>query len=339
MTLGRKMLRVGLVLVGLVVVASIVALGVTTIRPARAIGVQQTTVADPGHPPLAVTILYPTTDRPGWSWLGLSGAMLATDGAIDGRGLPLILMSHGTGGTATSHIDTMLALAEAGYVVAAPLHTGDNFADDSSVGTGDWMVDRARHVARVSDHMSGKWAGRDRLDPARVGLFGYSAGGTTALISIGGTPDFARVAPHCATTPELVCRLSNNGAALGTQPASAWNRDRRVRAAVIVAPGFGFTFAPDGLSAVRVPVQLWAGGADRNVPLASNAQVVRRLLARPPEFHLVTGAEHFSFMPPCGLLSPLLPPMLCRDPKGFDRAAFHRSFNRDVVRFFDDRLR
>lgn len=339
MTLSRKILRAALVLAGVAIIALVALVAATTVTPARPVGIQQVVAADPGHPPLAVTLLYPTSDSPGWTWLGLSGARLASGGAIDGQRLPLVVMSHGTGATATSHIDTMLALAEAGYVVAAPLHTGDNFRDDTAVGTGDWMVDRARHIKRVNDYLLGTWPDRSHVDPAKVGLFGYSAGGTTGLVTIGGTPDFALVESHCAKSPELVCQLMKNGAPGRSIAHAAWARDARVKAAVIAAPGFGFAFSPDGLDAVRVPVQLWAGGADKNVPLASNAQMVRRLMDPPPEFHLVARAEHFSFMPPCGVIKPLLPPMLCNDPEGFDRADFHRRFNRDVVRFFDAKLR
>ncbi len=338
MTLTQKILRIALAVAGVVIVAVVAVVSMSTITPQRAIGIQQVTAPDPGHRPLAVTILYPTTDRPGWTWLGMSGVRLASDGAIDGSKLPLILVSHGTGASATSHIDTMLALAEAGYVVAAPMHTGDNFREETAVGTDSWLVDRARHMARTTDYLLGMWPGRSRLDPARVGLFGYSAGGTTGLITIGGTPDLTLVASHCARSPELVCQLMKKGGAPRRVDQTAWIHDTRVKAAVIVAPGFGFAFAPNGLKRVRVPVQLWAGGSDKNTPLASNAGAVRNLLERPPEFHLVARAEHFSFMPPCGAMKPLLPPMLCSDPKGFDRAALHRSFNRDVAKFFNARL-
>jgi predicted dienelactone hydrolase len=338
MTLARKLTHIVLVMIGVAVLGLAVAVVATAVRPARAIGMQQVMVPDTGHAPIRVTILYPTTAKPRWTWFGMAAARLAPDGAVDGTGRPLVVISEGTGGTSMSHLDTALALAQAGYVVAAPLHTGDNFQDDSNVGTGDWMVDRARHIARVNDHLLGRWAGQAHLDPAKVGLFGFSAGGTTGLITIGGTPDFTQVGPHCAATPEFVCKLLKPGEPLRVPAASEWTHDRRVKAAVIVAPGFGFTFAPRGLAGVDVPVQLWAGTADDNVPPATNAEAVRRALPDAPEFHLVERARHFSFLPPCGLLQPLLPAMLCADADGFDRAAFHKEFNDDVVAFFDTAL-
>jgi predicted dienelactone hydrolase len=82
---------------------------------------------------------------------------------------------------------------------------------------------------------------------------------------------------------------------------------------------------------VRIPVQLWAGEADRTVPYETNAGVVRRLLRGAVDFHRVPGAVHLSFLAPCG---PESPPQICQDGEGFDRAAFHRALNRSMIAFF-----
>ena len=54
------------------------------------------------------------------------------NGAVSGARHPLIVMSHGTGGMALNSYDTAVALAEAGFVVAAVTHTGDNYRDQST---------------------------------------------------------------------------------------------------------------------------------------------------------------------------------------------------------------
>jgi predicted dienelactone hydrolase len=273
-----------------------------------AVSVQQASVEDPGHPPIPVAI---------WSPAG-------------GAALPLVVISHGTGAGLISHIDTAQALAQAGFVVVAPMHPGDNFRDDSAVGRPQWFVDRARHVGKVIDFMFAHWEGHARLAPNRVGIFGFSAGGTTALISIGGEPDLARVPAHCAAQREFVCTLMQAPPAAGAASPS-WTHDRRIAAAVIAAPGLGFAFVPSGLANVRVPVQLWAGAADQTVPDETNTAVVRRLLTGPVDFHSVPGAGHLSFLAPCG---PDSPPQICQDGPGFDRAAFHGELNRSMVAYF-----
>lgn len=323
----------GLVL--FVVAAFAIYLYATAFKPSRPVGYQQAAAPDPGNKRIGLAIWYPTDAKPGFVLLGTSGQRVASQGPVIGRNLPLIVISHGTGGTAVGHADTAIALAEAGFVVAAPMHPGDNLEDDSAVGTSRWLVDRARHVSRVIDFMQGEWKDRAHLDLSRVGVFGLSAGGTTALIGIGGTPALERVASHCADHPEFVCKLMRPGTVLRNPPPPGWQRDPRIAAAVVVAPGLGFTFEPAGLSTVTAPVQLWVGSEDKIVPYATNAGLVRKLLPTAPEFHSVPGAVHVSFLMPCGIIGPPAP---CRDEPGFDRAAFHKDFNRSVVAFFSQKL-
>jgi predicted dienelactone hydrolase len=243
---------------------------------------------------------------------------------------PLVIISHGTGGGPLGHVDTAEALAGAGFVVAAPMHAGDNYRDDRNVGRPQWMASRSQEVSRTIDYMLEQWGGRAQLDPERVGIFGFSAGGTTALISAGGVPDLARLAPHCAARREFVCNIVAPQAATAAPPLR-WSHDRRIAAAVVAAPGLGFLFEPGGLARVRVPVQLWAGSEDDTVPYATNAGIVRRLLPTSPDFHNVEGAVHLSFLAPCTAQTP---PMLCQDRQGFDRSDFHHSFNAEVREFF-----
>jgi len=277
---------------------------------AGVITVAQAVVEDIGHKPIPVVIWAPAV----------------------GSGFPLVVISHGTGAAPLSHIDTAQALANAGFVVVAPMHPGDNFQDDSAVGKTAWFVDRSRHVTKVIDYMLGKWEGRERLAAGKIGIFGFSAGATTALISIGGEPDLASIATHCAATPEFVCKIVSPQAGEGTPQ---WSHDARIAAAIVAAPGIGFAFEPGGLAKVKVPVQLWSGSADETVPYATNTAIVRRLLPRAPEFHNVEDAVHLSFLAPC---TPGTPPFLCQDKPGFDRVAFHKEFNQSIVAFFRSRL-
>jgi predicted dienelactone hydrolase len=44
------------------------------------------------------------------------------------------------------------------------------------------------------------------VDAARIGFYGFSAGGFTGLVVIGGIPEWRRFPPHCAADPtEGVC--------------------------------------------------------------------------------------------------------------------------------------
>jgi predicted dienelactone hydrolase len=326
---------VGLLLaLALLVVAALATLYLKAATPEHPVGFAKVAIKDPQDKPLQVDIWYPTDSPSGLSIVGLSAQKITTNGTVAGRGLPLIVISHGNGGLATSHSDTALALASAGFVVAAVTHTGDNARDDSYVGTPRWLIDRPRHIHVAIEYMLNDWPARGQIDQAKVGVFGFSAGGFAALVSIGGVPDLAQIARHCTAQPEFACGLWKQLPSAPV-PETAWVHDPRIKAAVVAAPGYGFAFEPDGLRQVRAALQLWNGAVDRNVPFETNAAVVRRLLPTPPEYHDVPGAAHFSFVAPC---PSWLFPLICEDPEGFDRAAFHRDFNGSVVAFFQQQF-
>jgi predicted dienelactone hydrolase len=332
-------------LAGLAALLALVAAGLFTqlwfsaITPARVIGVRQLQVDDDGQAALSMVLVYPATGKATRAWVGSGFMDYARTAPIDGTALPMIVMSHGTGGGPTGHLDTAIALAEAGYIVAAVTHRGDNFQDDRLVGKANWITERARQISLATDFLLQTWPEHERIDQKRVGVFGFSAGATTALVSVGGVLDMGAIAPHCKAQPEFVCSLFRDIETLKSPEAPEPKAHPRFAAAVVVAPGLGFGFRPEGLGAVRVPVQLWQAQGDERVPEASNAEVVRSLLPTAPEYQVVPNASHLSFLAPCSMLaSIMLPRMLCSDPEGFDRAAFHREFNAQVITFFDREL-
>ncbi len=323
------------VLVGLSVLVAVVLAGFgialvqSAIKPSRTVGVDIVGATAGSDRPITTVIYYPAEGEAKLTWLGLTPAMLA-------RGAPVAVLSHGTGGSPTGHLDTAVALAERGFIVAALVHNGDNYQDQSSVGAANWINDRAHEVVRVTDYLLGAWEHRSSIDVNRIGLFGFSAGATTALANIGAAPDFALVPEACQAHPEFVCQLLSPGVVLSS-PVEQEVYDPRIKAALVVAPGFGMAFAQAELETVTIPVDVWVGAEDRNTPGATNAAAIAQFLPAHPNVH-VEGAAHASFLAPCGVLGILMPPMVCADAPGFDRAAFHRSFNGEVVSFFSRSL-
>ena len=301
---------------------------------ARTVGFEAILVPMPRDRPLKVGVWYPSDAAEAPARLGLDTQTVALNAAIAGKGYGLILMSHGTGGWYGSHDDTARALAHAGFVVASVSHTGDTF-DDRSRATR--MVDRAPQLSQTLDYMIQVWRGRDAIDRRRIGAFGFSSGGFTALVAIGGVPDLGLIAPHCVANPTYFdCNLvqQSGDTALLNGP---WRSDLRIRAAVIAAPALGFTFAPNGLLRVKVPVQLWRAERDSVLPHPLYAEAVKDLLPRAPDYRVVEGADHYDFLAPCGPGLAQASPQVCKP--GFDRSAFHIGFNSDVVAFFRKTLR
>ena len=286
---------------------------------------------------MKVGVWYPTDAAASDEDVGLFTQHVAPDAPVAGAGHALVVISHGTGGSLENHYDTALALAGAGYVVAALTHPGDNFRDESRAVD---LPARPRAVRDLIGFMLADWPGRATLDPARVGVFGFSSGGFTALVLIGGVPDLSTVRPYCETHPDtFVCGVVRSHPAPRDVAPSDWVADPRIKAAVVAAPALGFTFAPHGLDAVRVPVQLWRGGADHILPSPDYAEPVRDALPEPPEYRVTQGADHFDFLAPCSEELAHVAPDICAEVGGFDRSAFHATFDAEVVRFFDRTLR
>ncbi|WP_026433559.1 alpha/beta hydrolase family protein [Paracidovorax oryzae] len=250
------------------------------------------------------------------------------DCPVAGSHLPLVVMSHGTGGSALGHHDTAQALADAGFVVAAVHHPGDNFQDLSRQAKLSAFTTRPQDMRRLVDYMLGRWPGRAALAPQWVGIFGFSRGGYTALAVAGAQPDWALRRDLCpAGSPLPLCREIASGAVPPATPP-----DPRIRAAVVVDPLS--VFNARGLRNVRISLQLWASelGGDGVTP--ESVRAVRDGLPTAPEWHVARGAAHFAFLAPCSDGMARQAPEICRDGPGFDRTAFHDSFNAAVVAFF-----
>ena len=306
-------------------------------HPAGAVGFQWATAPDPDGTPLQVAIWYPSGNAPQDESVGPFDMEVALNGAISAGRYPLIVMSHGTGGMALNSYDTGIALAEAGFVVAAVTHTGDNYRDQATAFTRQDFVDRPRHVSRVIDFMLGVWGGRASIDPARIGLFGHSAGGTTALLIAGGIADLNRVTAFCRTeTDDWGCKQARQRGRVSAGPvAPVSGADVRVKAIVIGAPALAIAFQPAGLAAVRIPVQLWVGEKDE---IVRDGSLIRTLLPVAPDYHFIGNGGHFAFLSPCSEMLERAAPEICRNPTGFDRAAFLGGFQRSMIAFFREHL-
>lgn len=320
--------------------AAITTLFVLAISPCRAanVGFEEVKITNGAEPPLTAGIWYPTDAPATPHSLDTVTHTVAPDAPIAGHRLPLVVISHGGGGRYDSHYDTALALAHAGFVVAAVSHAGDT-SDDQSRVLELWR--RPAQLHRLVDYMLEEWRWHGRLDAARVGAFGFSNGGFTVLVAAGGIPDLSKIAPYCEAHPEhdLCEALKHAGVDphIGADvPASIWVHDPRIKAVVVAAPAFGFTFGRAGLSSVHAPIQLWRAADDRHQPDPYYDEAVRADLPRPPEYHVVADAGHYDFLPPCDARLSRKRPEICHSLPGFDRAAFHEHFNADVVQFFQD---
>ena len=336
--------------------ASLTAAGLTLASACAAMGLTELPANDRHGP---VTIFYPSdaSEHPlarGPRALRLSAAPDAPPRAGGGR---LVVISHGSGGAAWVHADLARRLVDAGYVVAVPEHRADNWHDDSDAGPDSW----ARRPAEVSQAIDA--VGADpRFAPLlgldKVGMYGVSAGGHTALVLAGGRWSRAGFRSHCdadlaadfAACVGLATGLTGSWLDAPRQwlarqvidarfadPAPIAYEDKRIVAIAAAVPAAA-DFDMASLATPRVPLGLVTAGADRwLVPRFHSDRVLQActscelLLALPDAGH---GAA-LSPLPPelPGLLGRLL-----NDPPGFDRAAATRRIDDAVTAFFERHL-
>jgi predicted dienelactone hydrolase len=301
------------------------------------VGFAEVQINNGTEPPLRAGIWYPTDAQPGVHSLELYKQTVAVGAPVKGHDLPLVVISHGGGGSYASHYDTALALAHAGFVVAAISHAGDTYDDQSKV-LQIWR--RPNQLSTLVTYMLHDWQQHQRLDANEIGAFGFSNGGFTVLVAAGGIPDLKRIGPYCQAHPSHdLCQTLKEAkvdpAHVGDHvPPNAWAADPRIKAIVMAAPAFAFAFTKGGLKSVHIPIQLWRAADDHHQPNPYYEETLRPLLPQSPKYHVIPGAGHYDFLPPCSPSLAAANPLICADPPGFNRTTFHEKFNADIVQFF-----
>jgi predicted dienelactone hydrolase len=305
---------------------------------AQAAGVKNFDIpASAAGPPIRLLVWTPCAEPP--QEMDARGATFLAVPAcpITGERLPLIVMSHGRRGWFGGHHDTAAALADAGFVVAVLNHPGDNGRDTSRTDSLSVLVERPTDMKRLIDYMLDVWPDASRIDAQRIGLYGFSFGGYTGLVVIGGKPNLRKGLPNCETSSLRACQQLENGE-LPDQPIT---HDPRVKAAVIIDPFPVFVFPDENLKGITAPVQLWSSDPAQNADGLSGccAAAINQRLPEALDYHVVENAKHYSFLATCTPKEAEAASAICTDAAGFDRVDFHRKLHADVVAFLRKALR
>jgi predicted dienelactone hydrolase len=305
-----------------------------------------------------VTLYYPTQATPERVTRGPFQFQLAPGAEPERGNGRLVVISHGSGGGPWVHADLASELVRRGYVVAMPLHRGDNHADPTRPGPDSW-VQRPAEVSRTIDALAADARFGPLLALDRVGMYGQSAGGHTALSLAGGRWSRAGFRQHCeAHLAEdfqacvgLVLRLTGGWADGLKQWAARTviglvfrsdepqaHEDPRI-AAVVAGNPYAADFDMASLAQPRVPLGLVTTRRDAWLTPAFHGD--RVLAACRPR------CEHVADLAQGGhgaLLSPLPPGLdgligdLLKDPSGFDRASVVPDTERRIADFMDRHL-
>jgi len=227
---------------------------------------------------------------------------------------PLLLLSHGTGGSADSLDWLGAGLAAAGYVVAGVNHPGNNALEPMTMEGFVLWWERALDMSEVLDGVLADPMLGSRIDRDSIGALGFSAGGYTVLELAGARTNLPAFRAFCASpaadaichapemsrikaggstpsapSPEMAASMSRSGASY---------RDQRIKAVFSIAPGIGQAFDANSFADVQIPVALMAGTADAIAPVKTNIEHIAGLLPR-ASVTLLPGVGHYTFLDVC----------------------------------------
>lgn len=270
----------------------------------------------------------------------------------DQESFPLIMLSHGTGGTARQHAWLAEALCRYGYIVAGVNHHG-NTAIEPYILQGFLHVwERARDVSAVLDQLLDDPLFGAHINRRQIGATGFSLGGYTVIALAGGVLDLARLkrayyAPGRDLYSEIPPEFPDKAAFMAQfdflvehdQDHKQSFRDERIKAIFAIAPVLGEAFDAAGLAPVKIPVKIVVGAADTLAPPRYNAARFAELIPQ-TELELLEGAvAHYTFLAESTALGREVLPLFCIDPPGVDRLAIHQKVGEWARFFFDEHVK
>lgn len=278
------------------------------------------------------------------------GSAAPDAGFADAVRRPVVLLSHGFGGTARIMAWFGTALARAGYIVIAVDHPGNNGRDRMTVEGAVMFWERPGDLTAALKRVEEESSISSHMDLARLGVAGFSAGGFTSIAASGVHVDPLRFVAFCKTHPQDgVCRpqqefqvTRDQGEALLARPEVVAEMQHvtkdiavpGVRAVFAMAPAIVQSFDPASLSRVTVPVHIVLGDADVVAPPPTNGEVAAHAIPG-AQMEVLHGVGHYDFLSQCTADGQASLP-ICRTT--VPQAETHATVIRSALAFFDKTL-
>ncbi|MDR1242470.1 MAG: hypothetical protein LBM00_06790 [Deltaproteobacteria bacterium] len=260
---------------------------------------------------------------------------------------PLILVSHDMASHALAQHDLCSALAEAGFVVAAPTHYADNSKDANAVFSAALYYHRPRQLMAVLDSLAKNKKFGKMINFEQIGALGSGAGALTVLQLAGVDIDPASCADYCRAAPAdgVFCnkwaysRLLRLPADMQTiragYGANAFSpRLGNLKAVGLLAPGGLFLLDKSALAGLSAPLAVLSAEQDE----LYKPETFPEPLAQTAHTRLLKNLDHYSMNAVCPEEIFSLLPELCGAAPQDIRAEAARERDHFFITFFQSAL-
>jgi predicted dienelactone hydrolase len=263
---------------------------------------------------------------------------LAESGATN----KVVVLSHGSMGSAPNYSWLGESLARAGFIVAGVNHYGESSiygADTQEPRSTAFTWQRPQDISALLTKLAREKLFQREVDWTNVVAIGHSAGGQTVSLLAGARYDLRQLVAYCmseAGKADLSCNYVRNAGNAPDSFAALFNanyQDTRVKKIVLMDAALGSALRQESFSAVALP-SLFVG-ATHNDFLPWEGHGARYVSAIPGvQTILLEGQEgHFIFIAPCRHAAEVMGVPLCQDRPGVDRAAVQRALAQRVADF------
>jgi predicted dienelactone hydrolase len=286
-------------------------LGSHVFADAQPVAFQYATLADPRNErPLEMVVWYPSAATSATTRLFgdnpvFVGAPAVLDAPAASGAHPLVVLSHGNGGSWINQTWLASALAHQGYIVAAVNHPGTTSRDRSPQAAAQ-LWQRPVDLSRAIDAVTAQPERFGVVAKDRIAVIGHSLGGWTVLETGGARFDPERFAEDCKAHTELAsCTVyqqinPDSTAQSKARMAADW-RDQRVTAVVSLDLGLSRGMTDASLATNPVPILVIAAGVpSKDLPAQlESVDLAKRLPKTSSRYVEISDASHFTFMAIC----------------------------------------
>jgi predicted dienelactone hydrolase len=321
---------------------------------AREVGVMNFSYDAPHRDRLVQSLIfYPSEQGGKMEWLGdnivFRGVPVMRDAMPERKKHPLVVVSHGSGGSAASVAWLARRLAEEGFVVVIPNHQGSTSGDSTPETTIPAVWQRPADITGLLNAIAASVTVRSLVDPSNITALGFSLGGGTVLNLAGGQLRADKLAKFCDENPELPigCSWLAKGNALipghvdlHKIDAARFNAsypDARFNRFIAIDPSMVPALDIDSLKTIAAPVQIINLGDFESLPNGVRADHISAAIPN-GLYAQIEGANHFSFLGECKRLGWFYVWMegddpVCTESGAKSRDVLHRKIGDKILAF------